>query len=130
MRLLFLLLDATELLGFIPIVIIVISVLEWIIGMLIGKNLSRNTGIIVGVIFIFIGWTFFFGLACIIYSQKNKNAPIDINANINTNINKQPLDIMEKQSTSDTMECPYCAEIIKKNAKICRYCNHTLKEND
>lgn len=34
----------------------------------------------------------------------------------------------ESESSEDTMECPYCAETIKKKAKICRFCNKELSE--
>ena len=73
------------------------------------------TGIILGVILILIGVSFLIGIACIIYSQKNKNASIDINANIN-----------HQRPPSDEMECPHCAETIKRKAKICRYCNNKI----
>lgn len=29
-------------------------------------------------------------------------------------------------STEDTKECPYCAETIKKNAVVCRFCQSDL----
>jgi len=94
--------------------------IQWILGKLIGTNVSRMTGIIVGIVFITFGVSLVMGISCIIYSQKNANAPIDINANINNvNVNKQ-------SSFDDTKECPYCAEIIKKNARICRHCNREL----
>jgi uncharacterized membrane protein YdbT with pleckstrin-like domain len=36
---------------------------------------------------------------------------------------------MQDSSSSDTIECPYCAEIIKAKAKICRYCGKEIKTN-
>ena len=33
---------------------------------------------------------------------------------------------METQQVTETKECPYCAEIIKSKAVICRYCNNIL----
>jgi len=31
---------------------------------------------------------------------------------------------------TDTKECPYCAEIIKKKAKICRFCGKDISDNN
>ena len=104
----------TGILFIVGFVIVFIIWLEWTIGKLIGRNVSRLTGIVLGIVLILFGFSFLVGIACIIYSQSNANAPIDINANIN------------QQSSWDTMECPHCAETIKRNAKICRYCNNRL----
>ena len=111
--------DYTGFLLIVVVVVIFIIWLEWTIGKLIGKNVSRLTGVVLGIALMLLGFSFLVGIACIIYSQQNANAPIDINANINQQSALQ-------QSSWDTRECPYCAETIKKNAKICRYCNNKL----
>jgi len=99
--------------------IIFVLWIEWIIGVLIGKNVSRMTGIIVGIVLIVLGFSFLTGIACIVYSQRHANAPIDITAHINNDRQSSLYD-------DDTTKCPHCAETIKKNAKICRYCNREL----
>jgi len=38
------------------------------------------------------------------------------------NISKSP----EEEDSSDSMECPFCAEKIKVKAKICRYCGRDI----
>ena len=37
--------------------------------------------------------------------------------------------VQAKRPSSDTMECPQCAEIIMKKAKKCRYCGFDLTQN-
>jgi ankyrin repeat protein len=33
-------------------------------------------------------------------------------------------------SKGDTRECPFCAEIIRRKAKVCRFCSHDLSESE
>jgi len=110
------------------IVIVVIIILEWIIGKAIGKKISHGSGMILEIIGILFGFTFIAGIACIVYSQKNRSsATIGINLNPSSHQN----DIYNSNSKNSNLDndmkvCPYCAEMIKKQAVICRYCGKEI----
>jgi nitrate reductase gamma subunit len=111
--------DTTGIIIIIVAVVILIGWIQWIIGRAIGRRVSRTTGLVLGIVLILLGFSLLIGIPCIIYSQNNADAAININ-NVNQRSSNQ------RSSWNDTMECPYCAETIKKNAKICRYCNNKL----
>ena len=69
----------------------VIILLEIYIGKLIGKTLSKETGLILGIILIILGVTMFIGIPIIIYSNKNKIDPI-ISINNNNIIQDSNID--------------------------------------
>jgi len=105
---------------------------SWILGKLLGRHLSKTAGLIVGIVFILCGFSLFVGIPCIIYSSKNKDKSLDLDFNINSNLtsnkNSNIQETVSKTiSTNDTRECPFCAEIIKKKASVCRYCGKTIE---
>jgi ABC-type transport system involved in multi-copper enzyme maturation permease subunit len=70
--------------------IILLLIVEWSIGELIGGRVNSNTGVILGVIFIFLGISFLMGIATIVYSQKNKSKiAIDINSDMNVKLKRE-----------------------------------------
>ena len=72
-------------------VIVLIIWGEWQIGKVVGKSVSKGTGLILGIILILIGFTLPAGVSVIMYSNKNKSdgPPLDLPAaNFNLNVNK------------------------------------------
>jgi hypothetical protein len=101
------------------VVIAIVVWLEWIIGKAIGKSVSKGTGLVLGIILICLGFSVLAGIAIIIYSNKNTTT-VNINANVTTNMRQNI------SSSSDTRECPFCAELIKKKATVCRFCGKAV----
>jgi uncharacterized membrane protein (DUF485 family) len=108
------------------IVIIALAIfISWQIGKFIGKRLSQTAGLIIGIVLILCGFTLFIAIPCIIYSKNNKDKSLDLELKINNNVNSNTKRQLNVQDT-DIKECPYCAETIKKNAKVCRFCNREI----
>ncbi|AEF84091.1 hypothetical protein TREPR_3645 [Treponema primitia ZAS-2] len=110
--------------------IVLVIFLEWKLGKFLGNSVSRTTGLILGVILVLCGFTLFIAIPCIIHSQKNKEKSLDLNFNIKSNVDTNRISNVQETSSalnSDTRECPFCAETIKKAAKICRFCGKEVE---
>jgi hypothetical protein len=87
--------------SFIPIILLLalFSLLIFVeikIGKAIGTRLSRESGLILGIILIVLGVTLFIGIPIIIYSNKGRK------------------------------KCPYCANNVKEEAIVCQFCGKNL----
>jgi len=124
--------ELTEIVGgivFLYIALIVVVILvSWWLGKMLGKHLSKTTGLIIGIVLILCGFSLFMGISCIMYSSKNKGS-LDLDFNINSNVNTNKKSNIQETviiNNNDTRECPFCAETIKRNAKICRFCGKDI----
>jgi hypothetical protein len=130
---------------FLVIIIVIFLIwLEWVIGKAIGKHISKQFGLVLGIVFIVCGISLIVGIACIVYSQANKDVltyDINVNANVNPDlirnitphyenghynnvISARPAGLIE----SDTRECPFCAETMKIPRRRALNLTHKIKQ--
>jgi hypothetical protein len=85
-----------------------------------GFKLSFIIGLVIGIILDAI----VFGLIAIIISIDENLSAIHLHLLTNTSSN---LNSIKNTDSNDTKKCPFCAEQIKREANICRFCNREVR---
>ncbi len=73
------------------------------------------------VVNLFFGWTFIGWVIALAMAVAPKKEKYEINHEVGS--------IVTEQVMANTKQCPFCAEVIKRDAIICRFCNRELNQN-
>ena len=99
------------------VLLLFIAVLAYFIPTWIANTRKHHNGDAIFATNLFLGWTFLGWAVALIWSL--------------TAVNTEPVkdkSLENADGQSETRQCPFCAETIKKEAKVCRYCNRDLPE--
>lgn len=99
------------------VLLLFIAVLAYFIPTWIANKRKHHNGDAIFATNLFLGWTFLGWVVALIWSLTAANTE---------SVRDKSLGNADGQS--ETRQCPFCAETIMKEAKVCRYCNRDLPE--
>jgi len=94
---------------FLIVVLLIISVLIYFLPSLIGQHKENSLGIFL--LNLLLGWTFLGWVVSLLWAVVS------------------PRKIVHQNSGYNLRKCPYCAEYVKEEAKICKHCRMEIPDN-